>query len=74
MTYENPPRVAELLLAWALGRGDGARTVLGDVSEEYSTVLANRGRTAAGLWYWKATFPLGRALWWVAPREDPWRG
>ena len=54
-----PPRSAERLLAWALGRGDAALTILGDVNEDYSALLRRRDRGSAHLWYWKEALTLG---------------
>jgi len=57
--YERPPRSAERLLTWALGPGDAALTVLGDVSEDYAALLRRRGSASARRWYWKEALTLG---------------
>jgi putative ABC transport system permease protein len=46
-----PPRLAERLLATALGRGEWTESVLGDLHEEYSA-HASRSRLRAATWYW----------------------
>jgi putative ABC transport system permease protein len=46
-----PPRLAERLLAAALGRGEWTESVLGDLHEEYSA-HASRSRVRAAAWYW----------------------
>jgi len=48
-----PPRVAERLLEGVLGGSPEARTILGDLAEDFSEVLRRRGRLAARLWYWR---------------------
>jgi putative ABC transport system permease protein len=61
--YETPPRLAERLLIWALGSGESARSVVGDVAEDYAAQLRRRGRTLARIWYWKEALSLvGNAL------------
>ena len=57
--YEQPPRIAERLLAWALGRGDAALTILGDVNEDFAALLTRRGGASARRWYWKEALTLG---------------
>ncbi|MHC4924738.1 MAG: ADOP family duplicated permease, partial [Planctomycetota bacterium] len=54
-----PPHAAEQFLTWALGRGDAARTVLGDVSEDYAALIAARGLSSARRWYWREALTLG---------------
>ncbi len=56
---ERPPRTAERLLAWALGSGDAAPTILGDVNEDYAALLGRRGSARARIWYWKEALMLG---------------
>jgi putative ABC transport system permease protein len=46
-----PPRLAERLLATALGRGEWTESVLGDLHEEYRN-HASRSRLHASIWYW----------------------
>ncbi|HEX5215307.1 MAG TPA: ADOP family duplicated permease [Vicinamibacterales bacterium] len=46
-----PPRLAELVVAWSL-RAEERAAVLGDLQEEFSTLLAADGRSAARRWYW----------------------
>lgn len=55
---ERPPRLAERLLTWALGAEDAARSVLGDVAEDFAAVLRRRGPGVARLWYWKEALAL----------------
>lgn len=63
-----PPRRAERLLQAALGDGDEARTVLGDLHEDFVARSLTRGRARASLWYWAEALTLavsatvGRAL------------
>ena len=56
--YQQPPSVAEKILVWALGPGDAARTVLGDVNEDYAGLFKRRGQASARLWYWKEALTL----------------
>jgi putative ABC transport system permease protein len=46
-----PPRLAERLLAAALGGGDWTESVLGDLHEEH-LAYASRSRFRAAIWYW----------------------
>ena len=46
-----PPRLAERLLASALGGGDWTESILGDLCEEHG-VRAKRSRMGAAVWYW----------------------
>jgi putative ABC transport system permease protein len=46
-----PPRLAERLLALAIGRREWADTVLGDLHEEHARVAARRG-VLGSAWYW----------------------
>jgi predicted permease len=71
-----PPRLASALLAWRL---DPAQRddVIGDLDEQFQTLIARRGRTVASWWYYreaiKLAWSLGRvreaALLTGAPRE-----
>ena len=56
--YQQAPGVAEKILVWALGPGDAARTVLGDVNEDYARLVTRRGQAPARLWYWKEALTL----------------
>ncbi len=56
--YERPPRLAERVLTWALGGDENARSVLGDVSEDYAVQMRSHGRAIARIWYWKETLSL----------------
>ena len=62
--YRPPPRWAELFLAWALGPGDDARSILGDVNEDFATELELRGRLRAHVWYWIEALALGASALW----------
>ena len=57
--YEQPPALAERLLVLALGRGDEARAILGDLAEDYAVALRDRGPGAARRWYWREAIMLG---------------
>ena len=57
--HESPPLLAQRLLYWALGPGASARTVLGDLSEDYVAMLRTRGRRRATMWYWRESIALG---------------
>lgn len=41
-----------------LGRSAEARTILGDLAEDFTDVVRRRGRTRATLWYWREAFGL----------------
>ena len=53
-----PPGLAALLLARVFRGDPAAATILGDLHEDFSRVLESRGRTAAGLWYWREALGL----------------
>jgi putative ABC transport system permease protein len=46
-----PPRLAMWCLRYLAGRND-ARYLLSDLREEYDAIARERGRRAAGRWYW----------------------
>ena len=50
---EGPPRRAERLLLAALGDSVEARTVLGDLAEDYAAILRQKGLAGARRWYWR---------------------
>jgi predicted permease len=56
---ETPPRTAARFLSWAVGASDEARTVLGDLNEDYVAVLRAEGLRSARRWYWKEAVALG---------------
>ncbi len=47
-----PPRLAERLLATALGDGEWSETILGDLHEEHA-VRSGSSRSRASSWYWR---------------------
>lgn len=53
-----PPKVAERILSLVLGSSAEARTILGDLAEDYVDVVRRRGRIPARLWYWKEAMAL----------------
>lgn len=53
-----PPRTAERILARVLGSSAEARTILGDLAEDFAGVARRRGRTAARVWYWREALAL----------------
>lgn len=48
-----PPPLAERLLSMALGSSAEARTILGDLAEDFADVVQRRSKTLARLWYWR---------------------
>ena len=52
-----PPRLAERLVAAALGKGGWTESILGDLHEEH-TALADRSRVRASIWYWSQAIRL----------------
>jgi len=67
MTDPRPPGAARRLLARRLPAGRGAE-LIDELDDEYRDRAAERGRLAAGLWYWiqvlrPSTTDLGRELW-----------
>lgn len=60
MRPPRPPRLAQRLLAWLLAPAD-REPALGDLHEEYASILSRRGGWAARRWYW------GQALQAVGP-------
>lgn len=53
MSTPTPPWLAERLLGLVLGSSDEARTILGDLAEDFASEVERRGRSRATLWYWK---------------------
>lgn len=53
-----PPATAERILARSLGESDEARTILGDLNEDYSSVVLARGVGRARIWYWRESLAL----------------
>lgn len=53
-----PPRAAERILGWALGPSEAARSIRGDLAEDFARAVGERGRVRAGLWYWKESLAL----------------
>ncbi|MDX1493016.1 MAG: ADOP family duplicated permease, partial [Longimicrobiales bacterium] len=53
-----PPRFAERLLSLVLGSSAEARTILGDLAEDFAGVVRRRGRMSAWLWYWREALGL----------------
>ena len=47
-----PPRLAERLLATALGDGEWSETILGDLYEEHA-LRSNSSQSRASSWYWR---------------------
>lgn len=63
-----PPPTAERLLLVCLRDTAEARTILGDLAEDFASLVADRGRSRAVRWYWREAVSLsfsalvGRAL------------
>jgi putative ABC transport system permease protein len=78
--HESPPGTAERFLRWALGPSEAGRTVLGDLNEDYVSLIRVEGRRAAWRWYWMESMTLGfsalvgRALGRPMVRHDFGRG
>ena len=53
-----PPALPHALLARALGRGEVARTILGDLREDFALMAHQRGARRARWWYWREAIPL----------------
>jgi len=58
MTPVHPPRHAERLLSWALGPSQEASAILGDLAEDFSSTVAQRGRQIAARRYWREAVAL----------------
>jgi predicted permease len=56
---ERPPRLADRFLEWALGPSDSARSVRGDLNEDFVRLLRARGRRVAHRWFWREALSLG---------------
>ena len=68
MTRLEPPGWAERMLLRVLGDSPEARSVAGDLREDYARLAARRGRRLASLWYWREA--VGMA---VGARATDWR-
>ena len=53
MRPNGPPRRAERILLQAMGDTPEARSVAGDLREDYARTVGRRGRLRANLWYWR---------------------
>lgn len=58
MSEGRPPAFAERLLHRALGKGEAASTILGDLREDFARLERARGRPRATLWYWREALTL----------------
>jgi predicted permease len=57
-----PPRLPERLLAAVLGSSEAARSVRGDLNEDFARVVARRGHRHARLWYWRESLSLAATI------------
>ncbi len=53
-----PPALARALLARALGRGNDARAIQGDLWEDFVLLARHQGITVARWWYWRECITL----------------
>ncbi|MGI9626770.1 MAG: ABC transporter permease, partial [Longimicrobiales bacterium] len=58
MNDSRPPALAERWLLKALGGGDSARVVVGDLNEDHALKAAKHGSRRAALWYWRESLEL----------------
>jgi putative ABC transport system permease protein len=54
-----PPRLVTRVLRGLLGEGPDARSIIGDLHEEYQAIACDRGRVRAALWYWRQALGTG---------------
>lgn len=72
MTYQrslNLPRGAEWLVSLFANRED---SIAGDLSEEFTQLASQSGRTFAGRWYWRQALKSLPHLFLSAFRKSPW--
>ncbi|MEQ9401415.1 MAG: ADOP family duplicated permease [Longimicrobiales bacterium] len=62
MTRPSPPRLAEHVVRWAVGRGDVAEGILGDLVEEFHARSRERGPGHAARWFWVQSLTIATAF------------